>query len=86
MEQEKEAEGVSRFIDYKLPLPWLLSSAGVITFTLIAMFFKLERLGEDVTEMKASVRAGSAVSSTVQNEVAILRFRVESLEKKEIQK
>jgi hypothetical protein len=82
MADQKDPE-VNQIIDRKLPLPWLISSAASIVFALLAMYFKLDQLGTDVVELKATVRASGATSSTVQNEVAILRFRIETLEKKE---
>lgn len=71
---------VSRMIDMKLPLPWLLSVAGALALALAGIFFKVGQLQEDTAELKIAVKAGNSSTTTVQGELAILRFRVETLE------
>ena len=71
---------VSRMIDMKLPLPWLLSVAGALALALGGIFFKVGQLQEDTAELKIAVKAGNSSTTTVQGELAILRFRVETLE------
>lgn len=70
----------ARIIDLKLPLPWLLTTAVAICVSIGGMYFKLDQLGQDVTELKATVKSGNGQAATVQGEIAILRFRVENLE------
>lgn len=71
---------VTRVIDMKLPLTWLLSVAAAIVGGGFGLYYKLDRLGEDVTDMKISVKAGNQATATVQGEIAILKFRIENLE------
>lgn len=71
---------VSRMIDMKLPLPWLLSVAGALALALAGIFFKVGKLQEDTAELKIEVKAGNSSTATVQGELAILRFRIETLE------
>ncbi|MBT2300355.1 hypothetical protein J7E70_07745 [Variovorax paradoxus] len=69
-----------RVIDMKLPLTWLIS--GVFSFALLigGMYFKLGQLGEDMTDLKISVKAGNGQAATIQGEMAIMKFRIENLE------
>lgn len=71
---------VTRVIDMKLPLTWLLTVAATIVGGGFGLYYKLDRLGEDVTDMKIAVKTGNQATATVQGEIAILRFRVENLE------
>lgn len=71
---------LSRVIDVKLPLTWLLSVAFAILVAFGSMFFKLDELGRDVADLKSTVKSGNTTAATIQGELAILRFRVETLE------
>lgn len=71
---------VTRVIDMKLPLTWLLTVAATIMCGGFGVYYKLDRLSEDVGEMKITVKSGNQATATVQGELAILRFRVENLE------
>lgn len=71
---------VTRVIDMKLPLTWLLTVAATLVGGGFGLYYKLDRLGEDVTDMKIAVKSGNQATATVQGEIAILRFRVENLE------
>lgn len=71
---------VTRIIDMKLPLNWLLTVAFSLALLIGGMYFKLGQLGEDMTDLKISVKAGNNQASTVQGELAILKFRIENLE------
>lgn len=78
---------VTRVIDMKLPLYWLISVAAIFVSGGFAMYYKLENQSEaiksvqgDIKDVKISVQAGNQATATVQGEIAILRFRVENLE------
>lgn len=71
---------VTKIIDMKLPLNWLLTVAFSLALLIGGMYFKLGQLGEDMTDLKISVKAGNNQASTVQGEIAILKFRLENLE------
>lgn len=71
---------LSKVIDFKLPLVWLLTVAFSLALLIGGMYFKLGQLGEDMTDLKIAVRAGNGQAATVQGELAILKFRIENLE------
>lgn len=71
---------VSRVIDFKLPLSGILAAAFSLALLIGGMYFQLNRLSEDMADLKITVKAGNTSTTTVQGELAILRFRVETLE------
>lgn len=71
---------LSKVIDMKLPLTWLLGVAFMVAGSFVTMYFQIGQLREDMTDLKITVKAGNNQASTVQGEIAILRFRVETLE------
>lgn len=78
--QPGELSRTSRVIDLKLPLNWLLTVAFSIALLIGGMYFQLGQLSQDMAELKTAVKSGNVATSTVQGELAILRFRVENLE------
>ena len=78
--QPGELSRLSRVIDLKLPLTWLLGVAFAAFAAFASMYFKLGQLGEDMTDLKISVKAGNGQAATIQGEIAILKFRIENLE------
>lgn len=77
---------ITRVIDMKLPLTWLLGVAFAAAAAFASMYFKLGQLGEDMTDLKITVKAGNGQSATIQGEIAILKFRLENLEADKRQK
>lgn len=71
---------ITRVIDMKLPLNWLLTVAFSLALLIGGMYFKLGQLGEDMTDLKIAVKAGNGTAATIQGELAILKFRIENLE------
>lgn len=78
---------LSKVVDFKLPLTWLLGVAFMVAGAFVSMYFQLgsqgetlKGLNEQLKDLKITVNAGNTQASTVQGELAILRFRVETLE------
>lgn len=71
---------VSRVIDFRVPLPYLLSGLVFVGFTLISMYFTLNQLVRDVGDLQIVVKAGNTQSVTLAGEQALLRFRLENVE------
>ncbi len=71
---------ISKVIDLKLPLNWLLTVAFSLALLIGGMYFQLRQLSEDMTDLKIAVKSGNNAASTTQGEIAILKYRVENLE------
>lgn len=69
-----------KVIDMKLPLPWLIGTAASIIGAFALLYSNVDRLVRDVNELQATVRAGNVQSSATVGEIALLKYRVESLE------
>lgn len=71
---------INKFIDTRLPLWQVISAAGTFAVLIAGMYFQLNKLIEDVNEVKITIKSGNQAQATMQGELAILRFRVETLE------
>ncbi len=83
MSEQNEQDGplrVSRVIDLRVPLPYLLSAFAALAFTLISMYDSLNQLVRDVGDLQITVKAGNSQSVTLAGEQALLRFRLENVE------
>lgn len=78
--QPGELSRLSRVVEMKLPLTWLLGVAFMVAGAFVSMYFQLGRLSEDVTDLKITVKSGNSQAATIQGEIAILKFRLENLE------
>jgi hypothetical protein len=72
---------VGRVIDTKLPLTWLVGTAAAIIASYVVLYSNVDRLVRDMADLQITVRAGNSQSATLQGQIAILQFRVESLER-----
>ncbi len=81
MTQEQQPDlKVTRVIDFRIPLPWLLSGLIVVGWALVSMWFSLNQLVRDVADLQITVKAGNSQATTIAGEIALLRYRVENLE------
>ncbi|MBD9407140.1 hypothetical protein IB236_17480 [Acidovorax sp. ACV02] len=71
---------IHRVIDLRIPLPYLLSGVMVVLWALISMYFSVNQLVRDVGDLQITVKSGNSQSTTLAGEIAILRWRVDSLE------
>lgn len=78
--QPGELPRITRVIDMKLPLTWLIGGAFSFACVFAGMYFKLGQLGEDMTDLKIAMKAGNGSQATIQGELAILKFRIENIE------
>lgn len=85
--QPGELPRLSKVIDLKLPLTWLLGVAAMIIVGGFGLYQQVGNQGETLKELKdqlkdlkITVNAGNGQAATIQGEIAILRFRVETLE------
>jgi hypothetical protein len=73
----------TKVIDMKLPLPWLLGSAAAIVMAFAYVSFSVDRMREDVAELRATAKAWNERLSTLTSDTALLKYRVDALEKRD---
>ena len=78
--QSQETQRVTRVIDFRIPLPWLLGGLMTIARGLVSMWFMVNQLVRDVADLQITVKAGNSQAVTLAGELALLRFRIENLE------
>lgn len=71
---------ITKIVDTKLPITWILGSAFAFALLIGGMYFQLKQLSEDMTDLKIAVKAGNGSQASIQGELAILRFRIETIE------
>lgn len=79
-DDNQQEQHVSRVIDFRIPLPWLLGVMGVVGWGLVSMWFMVNQLTRDVSDLQITVKAGNGQAVTVAGELALLRYRVENIE------
>jgi hypothetical protein len=81
--RQAPAPSPRKIIDMHLPLTWLLSSIGAFALLLGGMYFQIGQLSKDVVELKTSVNTSNTQNAAVLGDVAVLKYRVDSIEKRE---
>jgi hypothetical protein len=78
---------LSKVVDFKIPVTWLLGVAFMVAAAFVSMYFQLgsqgeslKGLNEQLKDLQITVKSGNGQAATIQGEIAILRFRVETLE------
>ena len=79
-EEQESPERVTRVIDFKIPLPWLLGVAGVVGWALISMYFSVGQLVKTVDELQITVKSGNSSVVAVVGELALQKFRLQNVE------
>lgn len=80
MSTEDNSGKVTRIIELKLPLTWLIGTAFGLFMALAGMYFNVDRLIRDVSDLQVMVKSGNAQAVTLAGQIELLKFRVESLE------
>ncbi len=81
MTEELKQEGrVTRVVDLKIPLPYLLTLIGSLAWLLISMWFTLNQLVVLVADLQITVKAGSTSYSVLASEQALMKYRLETVE------
>jgi len=78
---------ITRVIDMKLPLSWILGVAALFIAGAFGIYYQVGSQGETLKDMKdqlkdlkIAINAGNNQAMTLSGEIAILRFRVETIE------
>lgn len=79
-DDNQQEQHVSRVIDFRVPLLWLLGVMSAVGWGLVSMWFMVNQLTRDVSDLQITVKAGNGQAVTVAGELALLRYRVENIE------
>src|SRR5688572_20216558 len=78
---------LSKVVDFKIPVTWLLGVAFMVAGAFVSMYFQLgnqgeslKGLNEQLKDLQITVKSGNTQAATIQGELAILKFRIENLE------
>jgi hypothetical protein len=74
--EDAPERSIAKMVDFRLPLYWLLSGCGALLWSLVSMWFSLQQIKEDMTQLKAATVVAAATTS----ELALLKFRLATLE------
>ena len=77
---ETANEKVTRVIDFRIPLPWLLTGLAGLGWGLISMWFSLNQLVKTVDDLQNTVKSGNVSIVAVAGELALLKFRLNNVE------
>ncbi len=81
MTQDLKTEGrLTRVIDLKIPLVWLLTISASLAWVLVSMWFTLNQLVVLVADLQVSVKAGSNNYSILASEQALVNYRLTFVE------
>ncbi len=69
-----------KVLDFRIPLPWLLTCLGTLSFVLVSMWVSLNQLVRDVGELQGTVKAGNTQAAAVLTDILLLKMRVDMLE------
>ena len=67
-------------VDLKIPLWGLASGGGALLWGLVNMWFTLNSLAAQMTDMQALLKANNAATVSLASEQALLKYRIEKLE------
>lgn len=80
IEPPEQDERVTRVIDFRIPLPWLLTGVAGISWGLISMWFSVNQLVKTVDDLQITVKGGNTSVVAVAGELALLKFRLSNAE------
>lgn len=80
MRAEAIPSALLRMVDFKIPVIWLIGGSFVAVSGVIGMYYKLEKVAENLTELKVTVSAGNLQGMTNAGDMALIRYRVENIE------
>lgn len=80
---QEPQDAMSRVVDFRIPLPWLLSGVAGITWALISMWFSVNQLVKTVDELQITVKSGNTSVVAVAGELALLKFRLTNTEEEQ---
>ena len=73
-------ERITRIIEFKLRLEWVLGICGVVGWALISMYFSLNTLVKTVADLQIDVKAGNNSVTAIASELALVKYRLATTE------
>ena len=67
-------------VEWKIPLWGVVSAGGGLVWSLVAMYFQLTQVSQQMAEMQALFKTSSAATVQLASDQALLKYRVEKLE------
>jgi len=80
-ELETESIRVSRVIDFRIPLPYLITGVLAVGGLLINNHFTLQQVVKDLNQLQNTERSASGSTQQINAELVMLKYRLETLEK-----
>lgn len=77
---DQAADRISRVVDFKIPLIYLISGVISLGWVLISMWFSVGQLVKTVDELQITVKSGNSSVVAVAGELALLKFRLTNVE------
>lgn len=71
---------VTRMIDMRIPLVWLMTGAFTVAGILAGMYYTLQQVQHDMQEMKVILKSGDAQGRLLEKELEVQKFRIGSIE------
>lgn len=78
--EESSASALLRMVDFRIPLIWLLGGFIIALTAVINMYFQLQEVSKTMATLVISVNAAVAANTVRDGEVALLKFRVTTVE------
>jgi hypothetical protein len=78
--ETQTTEKVTRIVELKIPLPWLLSVCGGIVWALVSMYFATNALTKTVADLQIDVKAGNNSTTAIVGEIALFKYRMTNAE------
>lgn len=76
MDDESNNNPLTKVVDFKIPLPYLLSAMVAGLWALISMWFTLSNLVNTVDTLKTILNTSITANSEVNADVAMLKYRM----------
>lgn len=71
---------LSRMVDLKIPLAYLLTASAAATWALVNMHFTVKQLAINMQEVQITIKTGNQQAAIDSGELALIKYRVDTLE------
>lgn len=71
---------LTRMVDFKLPLYWLITGLVAGLWALISMWFSVSQLVKTVADLQTIISSNNSSVTMVVSEIALMKFRQTALE------